>query len=383
LDIIDLDRLASEIARKHLLENVSFRDLGKMYYAAPSTIHRRLKKWLAEGRFELQDKTAANNDVRVISRDDGLGEELVRRTGIWRARVVRIAGVEAACAGNNAEQSAGESVAAAYRAADGLHRCLGEAEAELMLNSLRRGMTIGISSGWGVGFTIDGLKEIVRRAPSWASGYESIRLVSLCGGGHIGTWEHDGSRDFDADENVFALASLLKVPRRNVSYMSGPVALDAGSPPLETSPKFSLDMAVIGLGQLNIQHHFFRDYNELQLKSMSEPIRRIIEWQSKNPDLRDSVAEIVLRLYPNVTKKLPEEFLKNIRETNESVLAVSPEKIHNAGEVILIAGGRRKVNALHGVLTGEYPDAPLQKRNLTLVTDAWTAETMLKMTTER
>ena len=62
MDVIDLDNLASEIARKHLLENVSFRELGKMYYAAPSTIHRRLKKWLADGRFELQDKTAANND---------------------------------------------------------------------------------------------------------------------------------------------------------------------------------------------------------------------------------------------------------------------------------------------------------------------------------
>jgi len=295
LDIIDLDSLASEIARKHLLENVSFRELGKMYFAAPSTIHRRLKKWLADGRFELQDKTAANNDVRVISRDDGLGEELVRRTGIWRARVVRIAGVEAACSENNGEPPVGESAAASFRAADGLHRCLGETAAELMLNSLRRGMTIGISSGRGVGFTIDGLKELIRRAPSWASGYESIRLVSLCGGAHIGTWEHGGSRDFDADENVFALSSLLKIPRQSVSYMSGPIALDAGSSPSETSPKFSLDMAVIGLGQLNIQHHFFRDYNELQLKSMSEPIRRIIDWQSKNPDLRDSVAEIVLR----------------------------------------------------------------------------------------
>ena len=65
-----------------------------MYYTSPSTIHRRLTKWLAEGRFELQDKTVANNDMRVVARDDGLGEELVRRTGIWRARVVRIAGVE-------------------------------------------------------------------------------------------------------------------------------------------------------------------------------------------------------------------------------------------------------------------------------------------------
>ena len=50
MDIIDLDKLASEIARKHLLENVSFRELGKMYYTSPSTIHRRLTKWLADGR---------------------------------------------------------------------------------------------------------------------------------------------------------------------------------------------------------------------------------------------------------------------------------------------------------------------------------------------
>jgi DNA-binding transcriptional regulator LsrR (DeoR family) len=92
------------------------------------------------------------------------------------------------------------------------------------------------------------------------------------------------------------------------------------------------------------------------------------------------VAEIVLRLYPNVTKKLPEEFLETIRETNNSVLAITPEKIQNAGEVILVAGGRPIVNALRGVLTGGYPDAPLDKKNLTLVTDAWTAETMLKMT---
>jgi hypothetical protein len=35
-----------------------------------------------------------------------------------------------------------------------------------------------------------------------------------------------------------------------------------------------------------------------------------------------------------------------------------------------------------GVLTGEYSDAPLDKKNLTLVTDAWTAETVLKKTTD-
>ena len=209
------------------------------------------------------------------------------------------------------------------------------------------------------------------------NGFESIRLVSLCGGAHIGTWEYANSRDFDADENVFSLSSLLKIPRQNVSYMSGPISMDVNTRQPEINPKFSLDMAVIGLGQLNTQHHYLRDYNDLQLKEMSEPIRRIIEWQTKNPELRDSVAEIVLRLYPTANRSLPLEFLETIRETNNSVLAITPEKIKNAGEVILIAGGRQTVNALRGLLLREYPDAPVERRNLTLVTDSWTAETIL------
>jgi len=367
MDTIDLDKVALEIARKHLLEKVSFKELGRMYYASPSTIHRRLMNWLADNRFELQDKLATKRATVVISRDDGLGEELVRKTGIWRARVVRISGVEEAYVEYPVEKPDNDSVQASYRASDELHRCLGEVAAELILGNLRRNMTIGVSSGRGVGFAIDGCKEMVSKTPSWVSGYESIRLVSLCGGAHLGKYQNSNVRDFDADENVFALSSLLKSPRHNVFYMTGPISTDLKNHRSKIDPKFNLDMAVIGLGQLNTQHHYFRDHYDLQLKTLSEPIRKIIEWQMKNPDLLDSVAEIVLRLYPAVNKNLPAEFLDTIRETNNHILAVAPEKIKNAGEVILIAGGR----------TGVYSSAPIDKRNLTLVTDSWTAEEIL------
>jgi DNA-binding transcriptional regulator LsrR (DeoR family) len=110
---------------------------------------------------------------------------------------------------------------------------------------------------------------------------------------------------------------------------------------------------------------------------MSEPIRNIIEWQSKNPDAENGVAEIVLRLYPTATSRFPAEFLDAIRETNSHVIAVDPERIRGAGEVILIAGGAQKIDALYAVLMDGCPDAPIDKRNLTLVTDSWTAETLL------
>ncbi|HEX7474676.1 MAG TPA: sugar-binding domain-containing protein, partial [Dehalococcoidales bacterium] len=167
-------------------------------------------------------------------------------------------------------------------------------------------------------------------------------------------------------------------PRNNISYTTGPVSID----PKSNQPMgqvANLDMAVIGLGQLNTQHHYLRDHNELQLKAMSEPIRKIISWQAEHPELLDSVAEIVLRLYPVGAKSLSQEFLDIIEETNKTILAAPVEKIKNAGEIVLIAGGRQKLNAIKGILTGKCANAPVDKRNLTLVTDSWTAQTILHL----
>ena len=96
MDIVDLDKAAIEIARKHLLQGISYREIGRIYHASPSTIHRRLTKWLSENRFELRDKAGDRSKAIVIAVDDDLGEALARKTGIWRARVVRISGVEQA-----------------------------------------------------------------------------------------------------------------------------------------------------------------------------------------------------------------------------------------------------------------------------------------------
>ena len=370
---IDLDKVALEIARKHLLEKISFKELGRMYYVSPSTIQRRLMRWLEDNRFDITDKLKPARPV-VVKRDDRLAEELVRKTGIWRARVVRISGLDEPESG---ETPNGE-ISYAQKASDELHRCLGEVAAELVINGLRRNMTIGLASGRGVGYTIDGIKEIADQTPSWISGYESIRVVSMCGGAHLGGWQNSNSgRDFDADENVFALSSILKNPRKNVYYMNGPVLVNSPDQRSDLNPRFEFDLVVISLGQLDTQHHYLRDHNDLQLKTLTEPIRRIVEWQSENPDCLDGVAEIVLKLYPAVSQDLPMGIEETIREANERILSVIPEKIREAGEVILVAGGEQKTDVLHGVLTGKYPDNPIVKKNLTLVTDSLTAEAIL------
>jgi DNA-binding transcriptional regulator LsrR (DeoR family) len=379
LDIINLDNVALEIARRRLLEGLSYKELAHRYYTSPSTIHRRLNAWLRENRFELQDKLAAHQNASVTGQDDELAAALVRRCGLWRARVVRISGVEAAATESYLEDPLSEAARAALKAADDLHRCLGEAAAEILLNSLRKNMTIGISSGRGVGFSVEALAGNVRRMPAWVSGYAGIHLVSMCGGVHAGRWEasNPANRDFDADENVFALAAALGIPRANISYISGTLPTDSGEAS-DHDLNLNLDLAVIGLGQLNTRHHYFRDLIERRSNSPSGLINKNNEPHPNDPALYDNLAEIVMKLYPSGSRPLTPAFLQAIQVVNQTILSIAPVKIKNASELMLIAGGRQKVEALRGLLSGEYPEAPIDRRNLTLVTDTWTAETILR-----
>jgi DNA-binding transcriptional regulator LsrR (DeoR family) len=380
MDIIDLDKTAIEIARKHLLQGISYREIGNIYHASPSTIYRRLTKWLNENRFELRDKVKDGDGPTKIEVDDDLGEALVRKTGLWRARVVRISRLETASYEKERKTPEKEDIQAAFKSSDELHRCLGEVAGELLLQNLRKNITIGVSSGRGVGFTVEKLRELIKRTPSWGEGFDNIHLVSLCGGSHVGMWEYTNSRDFDADENVFALSTLLKVPRKNISYTTGPVAVNRKNQPSAYRNSLNPDLVITGLGELNNQHPYFRDRNELQLKGMTDPMRRLVEWQAMNPELLYCIAEIVLRLYPIGEKGISVEFKDTIEEINDTILAVAPEKIRNAGDIILIAGGIQKLKALSGVLLGKNPGIPIEKTNLTLVTDAWTAEQVLRQT---
>jgi len=162
--------------------------------------------------------------------------------------------------------------------------------------------------------------------------------------------------------------------------MTGPVTLNQKNQSPVQENSLNLDLAVIGLGELNRQHPYFRDQNELQLKGMADPIRKLVEWQATNPELFSCIAEIVLKLYPIGDKGDISKLRETIQQTNDTVLAIPAEKIRNAGEVILVAGGRQKLKALSGMLLEKSHGIPIEKTNLTLITDAWTAEQIIRQT---
>jgi DNA-directed RNA polymerase specialized sigma24 family protein len=324
MDIINLNDVALEIARKRLLENLSYKELARRYYTSPSTIHRRLTAWLKEGRFELQDRLAAPQSAVITGKDDILASQLVRRFSIWRARVVQISGAEGAYTDHYQESPESPAAQAAFKAGDELHRCLGETAAEIILAGLRKNMTLGIASGRGVGFTIEAIGQTVKQSPAWVSGYAGIRLVSLCGGGHVGQWSpgNFSARDFDADANVFALAAALKIPRRNITYVTGPVPAYPSASTAESVHGLDLDIALIGLGQLNTRSHYFRNLDQLQMDVRSEAIRQIIDWQAKNPEFYDNLADVAEHASHNFSQRVKalDECMQRLSKNDQKLL---------------------------------------------------------------
>lgn len=372
-----LESRALEIATDYLLGEMSFRELSAKYSWAPSTIHRYVKKWLREGRFDLIDTQGTS--ARVVSLDERLREELCSQTMLWRARIAQIAGADAAYSEKYLSKAASEAAILAYKAGDELHKALAEVAAEQFLSRLRPNITIGLASGRGVGFTIMKLAELGEKQPSEFQGLDSIRLVSLCGGGHVGTWVTPINRDLDADQNAFVLGSIFRTPKTNLHYMGGWISLDTEQAQEEVAFPHHLELTLVGMGQLNTGHHFFHHYGDVQLGALGAPLQTIKDWQKRDPTLLFRIAEIGHRLFPvGGVEGLPQEMLDAVDQVNQRILAVPEQKLTEATEVIMVAGGAQKVHALSMLVSGRCPEAPIDITKLTLVTDAWTATEIIR-----
>jgi DNA-binding transcriptional regulator LsrR (DeoR family) len=376
-----LDELGLEIARAKWLEGRTFEELAREHPYSKAVLHRKFQAWQEAKRFEIVDTWDSASAARVERLEEDLAEELARKTLIWRARVARVVGADHAYTGEYRESPATRSAQSAFDASDALHRALGEVAAELLLNLFNPHMIVGLASGRAVGFAVARLEELEKRSPAWFTGYKSLRIVSLCGGTRVGRWGLATGRDFDADGNTYYLGEVLKVPLANRHYMHGWISRTSEPTP---EVKLALDLALVGLGVLNTQHHFLRHSAEVQLGPMAEPLDMIRKCQRDDPDLVDSVLEIGHRVFPAGTRKsLPGELATAIDVINREIRAVPLEKIRDSRQTILIAGGAQKLAGLVRLITGECPEAPINVGNLTLITDSWTAREILARLKEK
>ena len=378
--IDDLDGQALEIASKYLLDRWTLKQLSSKYHRSPATLHRRLTKWLDSGRFELTDTRTEESVPRVVGINDRLSDALSGRTHIWRAHVAVIDGVVDAYSENYLGPDDSAEAQRAFEAHDRLHLALGQVASSYFASRLRRGMTIGVSSGRGVGFLVMGLADIAEERPFLLRGYQSIRIESLCGGARVGAWAVPTVRALDADENVYQLSSILGVPRSGVTYMRGWISGER-RPDMERDASAGppLDMALVGLEVLNTRHQFFLHHDQnVQLGAIAPYIETLKELLSEDDTLLDSVAGIAHHFFATGRREYPHRLVQAVDGINREVLVVLPERIRTAAEVIMVAGGAQKLNALVDLLGGRCPGAPVDLDNLTLITDAWTAERVLE-----
>ena len=373
-----LDQFALEIARRNKLEGESLQKLSSIFPAGATTLHRKLKGWLEEGRFELTDKWSGQTTALPAAIDEPLGERLARETAIRRARVAHLTGVEAATGEDYRMQGGSEKGQAAYQAGDYLHRALGDVAARFLIDRLRPQMTIGLSSGRGVALTVDRLEDLAKNRREWMSGYQGVRIYSLSGGSWMGTWAMPFNRPLDADANVFHLGTILHVSPGIRTYIGS--WLLAGERVVE-QPSYKgvhLDLAIVGIGQLNTGHHFLRPDAALQLESMSDALASIREFQDKDGDRHASIADICHVLFYVGTGQPPVQIAKAISDLNNAMSTAPRETLESAEEVILVAGGAQKEEALYHFVKGNCRGAPIDPARVTLITDSWTANRILE-----
>jgi DNA-binding transcriptional regulator LsrR (DeoR family) len=374
-----LDQYALEIARRNKLEGESLQKLSKIFPAGATTLHRKIKGWLEQGRFELTDTWSGQTTASQTVIDEPLGERLARATSIRRARVAHLSGVEAATGEDYRMQTSNnERAQAAYQAGDFLHRALGDVAARFLIDQLRPQMTIGLASGRGVALTVDRLEELAKDRREWMSGYQGVKIVSLSGGSWMGTWAMPFNRPLDADANVFHLGTILHVSPRIRTYIGS--WLLAGERVTEQSNYDSvhLDLAIVGIGQLNTGHHFLRPDAALQMESMSDALDSIRDFQDKEGGQHASIADICHVLFYVGTGQPPNRLAKAIGELNKAMSTAPGKTLENAEEVILVAGGAQKEEALYHFIKGNCRGAPIDPARVTLITDSWTANRILE-----
>jgi DNA-binding transcriptional regulator LsrR (DeoR family) len=376
----DLNAEALDITKKYLLGRSTLKELAVEYHRSAATLHRRLTRWLDDGRFELIDTAGVQSTPRVLGVDSNLSEELTAHTKIWRAHVGTIEGADGAYSEDYLEPDWTAEAQKAFQAHDRLHEALGELAAGYLVTRLQRRMTIGVASGRGVGFTVMRLADILGDRPSLLRGYESTRIESLFGGALVGAWATPTTRALDADENAFQLSTILNVPRANVSYMRGWISGDPGETRIYRQvSEAPLDLALVGMGVLNTRNQFYVHHDQnVQLGAIAGYIETIKALQAEDSSLLDSVATIGHYLFPVGVRDYPDGLLTAVNGINDAIIAVPPERIKTATEVVMLAGGAQKVTALVDLLTGQCLGAPIDLDNLTLVTDAWTARQVLE-----
>lgn len=361
----ELDRLAREAARLVLEERRDENDVARELELSGDRREVRGLLRRAEKLVRVHVTDIAREPAPL---NDNLGQELARKIGLSCALVVRLPTRRAPQTDH--DWLAGET---------GLHEELGRVAAGHLLAIVRPRDAIGVCGGRGVGYTIEHVHQTrdLMRHPAYGG---EGPAVSLAGGVFVPTWtETAGLKHVDnADFNALRLSHALNRPRKLCCVRGFRPDEESRDATVQRDAKHfvdetPIDIVVYGAGVVDSCHYLQRITDDPQADAVSE-VRERLRMLTDEPRTAAVVIDHCEHFYIAAT---PEEHRAQITEIvdelNAMIVAITPERIKNAPERLLVAGGERKLPALLPLVGDEW-DGP---RPTTLITDQETAETLI------
>jgi DNA-binding transcriptional regulator LsrR (DeoR family) len=297
--------------------------------------------------------------------DESLGRELAKRMRIRQALVVDC--------GRDELSDDVVTHAPAVRGSGILHEALGVAAANRLAQVLRDGDSVAVGAGRGVSATIRALSE-----SELGLAVEGLSVASL-GGGMLRTpFAPRNAIDLvDADYNAAQMAIALRIPVSRVTLCYLPAfapadrcdeLVDLVAPHLRN---LNANVLLYGGGVVDEAHYLLRmeDPQTQVIRSQAEQLRKVVERH------RAAVIDFCDEFFvaPDVPPDLVAEVSDIVRTLRAAAIRIAPVELARPAERILVAGGRRKIQAL-ALLTDPGWEGP---RPSTLVTDCPTARTLL------
>jgi DNA-binding transcriptional regulator LsrR (DeoR family) len=269
----------------------------------------------------------------------------------------------------------------AYADSDRLHRRLGGLAAQHVWARIKDDNCIAVAGGRAPAYTVETLERMV--GAQWRLG--RIQVVSLSARFGEKEWGTDDlQRKFDADDLLDRLGGSLAK-----DYQPWPVEYALASQPVREAPDIIAkrapqlaegpwgkppppDIALFGVSIVHAGHPLLAPPNKAYTKGI-EPILDDVRRQL----VGDAFLADVCNYYWVAGEAAADNFQEQSRNAdrlNEVCIAISPAKLDQAKEKVLVAGGAQKYSAILALLKG---DGVLLKPT-TLVTDQAIAERLIK-----
>ena len=300
---------------------------------------------------------------------DKLGQALARKIGLSCALVVRVPPRR-----RHGDQGS-------LRIDSELHEDLGRVAAKHLLAIVRPRDAVAVCAGRGVGYTVEHVDHTPHLEGHPAYSGEGP-ILSLAGGVFVPTWSAAGLKHLDnADLNALRLSHALGRTRK-LCYVRGyrpdedsrdaTIAMDAE----HFVDGTQIDIVLYGAGVVDSSHYIQRITDDPQADAISDVRQRLRRFTDR-PSTSAVVIDHCEHFYV-APERCPadqrDEVTEIVDELNRMIVAIPPERIKNAPERMLVAGGHHKLPALLQLLSDEW-DGP---RPTTLVTDEQTAEALIK-----